>query len=70
MKIGDLVRLRIDYIHPYDWDRLAHKLGVVVHIESHGEEENPLHRQIFHIAFPDMTAHAFENEMEVLSEAG
>ena len=69
MKLGDLVRLRIDYIHPYDWDRLAHKLGIIVGVETHGEEEDTLHRQIFHVAFPNMTTAAFENELEVLSEA-
>ena len=70
MKLGDLVRLRVDYIHPRDWDRLAHKLGIIVGVETHGEEEDILHRQIFHIAFPDTTTAVFANEMEVLSEDG
>ena len=68
MKPGDLVRLRTDYIHPYDWDRLAHKLGVIVCIENHGEEEDSLHRQIFHIAFCDSITPAFEYEMESLGD--
>lgn len=62
MKPGDLVRFRIDYILPEDWDGLAHKAGAIVDEIPQPEGQYGL----FRVLIGSRLHAAFEYELEAL----